>query len=408
MPFHVRITHRDPLRRHEDTVVLDKDEDWLEREVVEPRREGRPMFLGGKVIEWDDVDKIHITETREPSSALLPRIRAELSASSWVGDADAEWHLAKDAPDVTEDFLSGPPGRQATKANEPRQVVDPAAVMVVHGQDQEANSAMFSWLRAIGLRPREFSQLVLATEKGSPFIGEILELAFEQAQAVLVLFTPDETVALRPELSGMAAKWRLQARPNVLLEAGMALATDPDRTVLVLVGDQELPSDLQGRHFVRIDGPGALSDLAQRLQAAGCPVDTSGTDWLNMSLWPDRSSVGRPAAASDGAPDRDRQAAYSKLLTTHGAMVQANTGEYVSLQVATVARFRFDEAQSAVVVCAGPAVRAAAEELRKAWQPIPMGKHMAEGFVDAVEEARERFLAAVQEEQATARATRLP
>jgi len=29
MPFHVRVTHKNPQRRSKDTVVVDKDEQWL-------------------------------------------------------------------------------------------------------------------------------------------------------------------------------------------------------------------------------------------------------------------------------------------------------------------------------------------------------------------------------------------
>ena len=164
-------------------------------------------------------------------------------------------------------------------------------VMVVHGQDGEAARAMFDWLRAINLRPREWNQLVQASGGSSPFIGEVLEQAFRQAQAVVVLFTPDERVQVRDELAGDDRSWRLQARPNVLFEAGMAFATHPSRTVLVVLGEQELPSDLAGRHYVRLGTVGALRDLAKRLERAGCAVDDSGNDWLDTGRFPGRSGV---------------------------------------------------------------------------------------------------------------------
>jgi predicted nucleotide-binding protein len=167
---------------------------------------------------------------------------------------------------------------------------DSHAVMVVHGRDGSAKKAMFDWLRAIGLRPQEWSQLVKASSAASPFIGEILATAFTKAQAVVVLFTPDERVQLRIEVV-KGASWRLQARPNVLFEAGMAFATHPTRTVIAVLGDQELPTDLAGRDYVRIESAGQLRDLAQRLEQAGCPVDLSGNDWLDIDRFPDRSGI---------------------------------------------------------------------------------------------------------------------
>jgi len=172
----------------------------------------------------------------------------------------------------------------------PQRAADPTKVMVVHGQDEAARRAVFNWLRAIGLRPLEWTQLVQAAGVASPYIGDVLDRAFSEAQAVVVLFTPDEHVRVRHALAADAA-WRLQARPNVLLEAGMAFARYPEQTVLAVLGDQDLPTDLTGRHYVRLGTAGALRDLAQRLEGAGCPVDITGSDWLDPAVFPDRWSL---------------------------------------------------------------------------------------------------------------------
>jgi predicted nucleotide-binding protein len=160
------------------------------------------------------------------------------------------------------------------------------AVMVIYGHDQEANEALFAWLRTIGLQPKEWSQLIQLSGSASPYIGQVLEHAFQNVQAVVALFTPDEHVR------GTDNTWRLQARPNVLIEAGMALITHPDRTVLITLGSQELPSDLAGRHYVRLDGTSrSLNEIANRLQGAGCEIDRTGSHWLDPASFPNRDSV---------------------------------------------------------------------------------------------------------------------
>ena len=72
-------------------------------------------------------------------------------------------------------------------------------------------------------------------------------------------FTPDERVIARTRAPREDQNaWRLQARPNVLIEAGIASVTHPERTVLAVLGHQELPSDLAGRHYIRLshtEGP---------------------------------------------------------------------------------------------------------------------------------------------------------
>jgi len=65
-------------------------------------------------------------------------------------------------------------------------------VFVVYGRDAQAKREIFRFLRAIGLKPIDFSEAIDATGKASPYIGEVLEVAFTQAQAVLVVMTPDD------------------------------------------------------------------------------------------------------------------------------------------------------------------------------------------------------------------------
>jgi hypothetical protein len=117
-------------------------------------------------------------------------------------------------------------------------------VMVIYGHDEEANTALFDCLRAMGLKPQEWGQLIQQSQVGSPYIGAVLDEAFKNVQAVVAFFTPDEHVITRASYAAGQDRWRLQARPNVLIEAGMALATHPRETILLVLGNQELPSDL--------------------------------------------------------------------------------------------------------------------------------------------------------------------
>ena len=146
---------------------------------------------------------------------------------------------------------------------------------------------MFQFLRALGLDPLEWFEARQRTGKPSPYIGEILDVAFRDAPAVVVLFTPDDEARLREPLHSDGeppheVELRGQARPNVLFEAGMAMGRDPDRTVLVQLGRLREFSDIAGRHVLRLDNSSEKRhDLAQRLESAGCPVRTTGSDWYS-------------------------------------------------------------------------------------------------------------------------------
>lgn len=163
---------------------------------------------------------------------------------------------------------------------------EPRTVWVVHGRNTDARDGLFAFLRSLNLKPLEWTQAVQATGSGAPYIGDVLDKAFEAAQAVVVLFTPDEIAYLRSEYASGPdddqTQPAAQARPNVLFEAGMAFGRHPERTILVEMGQVRAFSDVEGRHAVRLDNALARrKELAQRLQTAGCNVDMSGDDWLS-------------------------------------------------------------------------------------------------------------------------------
>jgi predicted nucleotide-binding protein len=174
---------------------------------------------------------------------------------------------------------------KSPKNPEPREQ-EPNSVFVVHGQDQDAFETMFALLREVELLPRAFSDARRLTASPMPYIGEVLSAAFAHAQAVLVLFTPDERVELKDRLRGVnPIQVDFQPRPNVLIEAGIALTTHPNRTVIVEMGNVRPISDLSGRHVVRWreDGPAARSELLDRLEEAGCRPNREGNRWMEVA-----------------------------------------------------------------------------------------------------------------------------
>jgi hypothetical protein len=177
---------------------------------------------------------------------------------------------------------------------------DPTRVFVVYGRNTQAYDAMVRFLQSLRLDPRDFMEIRNELQ-GAPFIGNIVRTGMERAQAIVVMFTPDEFTSLRPSLvrghDSQADRERWQARPNVLLEAGMALALDERRTIPVVIGNVELPSDLDGRHVIRLNNsPPARAALKDALRAVGCDLEESGR-WFDVPFAGDFETCLQPPGA---------------------------------------------------------------------------------------------------------------
>jgi predicted nucleotide-binding protein len=158
-------------------------------------------------------------------------------------------------------------------------------VLVVYGRDAQARQAVSDFLRSLGLRPLEWEALVRETGKAAPFLSEAVRTGLDLATAVVVLLTPEDIVRLHPELhdpaDGDQEREAMQARPNVFIELGMALAAKPTATLILVVGEHRPATDLGGMSYVRLTGSTECRKrIADRLRVAGCAVDDTGTDWL--------------------------------------------------------------------------------------------------------------------------------
>ncbi len=281
--FHVRIQ----VRAGDRITALDLSEGEVRRRFVEPYRAGGRIVSGGRTVAVADIEAVHVSRSEVSSKLLRPAVR-----QSGVGPAPnmqrEDWALAEFADDVTDTYITAPAGRAGRAGsvgqNAPLSAPDRRKVFVVHGRDRRAAEAVFDFLRALDLAPLEWDVARGLTRRPSPYVGEVLDAAFSAAQAVLVLFTPDEEVSLRPQFhrhdhpedSAVAR----QARPNVLFEAGMALGWDESRTVLVELGRHRPFSDIDGRLKIEMeDSIVGRQRLAHALRDAGCAVDLTGFAW---------------------------------------------------------------------------------------------------------------------------------
>lgn len=181
-----------------------------------------------------------------------------------------------------------PTRRRASRAKKPTKKTKDNTVFVVHGRDGALRQSMFDFLRALNLHPLEWDHAIDAAKQGNPYVGDVLDIVMEKAEAIVVLFTPDDLAQLKdqfvkPGERSTEGKQQGQARPNVLFEAGLALGAHPKKTVMVQVGKVKAFSDIGGRHMVRLTNDQASRNSFANRLARICPaVDRLGNDWMNV------------------------------------------------------------------------------------------------------------------------------
>ena len=145
-------------------------------------------------------------------------------------------------------------------------------IFVVHGHDGDARDQLELILRRLGLDPF----ILQNNSSGSNTIIEALEHhIYGSSDFGIVLLTPDD-YGYSNKLTDADRKPR--ARQNVILEAGMVMASLGRKNMVILKkGNLEIPSDMDG--ILRLEFNTRVQEvvakLAQGMSDAGIPVDLS-------------------------------------------------------------------------------------------------------------------------------------
>jgi len=230
----------------------------------------------------------------------VPRHLGALLLAGDNGISIQKYATPQDLADLRGNPHHGPVPAPAAPDRPPRAVVRQGGVrrlpktkentvFVVHGRDSKLRDAMYQFLGALGLKVQEWGHAIRRAARGrggNPYVNDAVTKIMEQAQAIVVMLSPDDEAKLRPQF--MLAHERLtegklrgQARSNVIFETGIAIGTHHRKTLIVQVGDVKPFTDIGGMHILRLSGsPDSRHEFANRLEGLGCRLDRDGDHWL--------------------------------------------------------------------------------------------------------------------------------
>lgn len=171
---------------------------------------------------------------------------------------------------------------------------DPKKIFVVHGRDPRPVDVLAKYLQFLHLEMMTWSAAVDLAEGTQPHTYDIVKAGIDNAAAVIVIFSPDDLARIKDAFSTDGDPDRKptgQARPNVLLEAGMAFALARERTIFLQSSKTRPISDIAGFNWVKLDGDwDSRSDLKNRLVKADADVRKGNFNLMDPLAGPFRVS----------------------------------------------------------------------------------------------------------------------
>jgi predicted nucleotide-binding protein len=260
MAFHVRIEEG----WTKSTPVYDLSEPEMHERFLGPRERGEPVWIGGEGYDWSKA-KLEIHEG--PELAQLEDVEP-----AW----GMEWlTVAQQTANVTDRFITGPPGAQvdAQPANpqlEPGEAksVD-APVFLIHGHDELRKEQVARFLEKVGDAP---VSILHEQSSGGRTLIEKLEHKAAPAQYAVALLTADD---IGGPVGAEHESLRQRVRQNVILELGFFIGLiGRGRVAVLFQPGVELPSDLHGLAYIELDDGGQWKlDLVRELQSADIEAD---------------------------------------------------------------------------------------------------------------------------------------
>jgi hypothetical protein len=251
MPFHVDL-HSGGIWSGESAYAWNLDEDELRVRFLEPRSAGQEVWVQGKPFRWGEA-KIRIFDG--PETSEIPDFTSALGP--------AAYEMARTLTEVTDKFITGPPGGIASET------VPGNAVFVVHGSNIARREEVARFLSIVLDTDTPVVVLHEQSSRGRTLL-EKFEATAAHAQYAVVLLTGDDES--RPRGS---ETWELRARQNVVFELGFFFGKlGRERVAVLYESGVERPSDIEGLVYIALDEAGGWKlQIAREMRGVGLNVD---------------------------------------------------------------------------------------------------------------------------------------
>ena len=288
MPYyHVCITQKSNRSRAE--VRLDLTLDQLKQLFLEPYRKGRPIATGGKSIATDNIERIRITVTEADSASLRPIAEQKRRGIMTIPPIPVEWYIADMGKDVTDEFITGPPGHEVeeitTTTRQPHSTTSMRVFISHSNKDFEIAKPLIDLLqKALHLRSYEIR---CTSVDGYRMLGgasndEKLRAEVHDAELLIGLISPN-SLGSAYVIFELGARWGAEKPMISLLASGVT----PEHLEGPLASINALDSRVDGQVYQLLeDAAGYLQVTLDRTSSyaaeVGALVKLSSAGTTNM------------------------------------------------------------------------------------------------------------------------------
>ncbi len=260
--YHVVIKTVSDPSNEEKEVNLSKERVF--EQFVDPYEKGDPLFINGKTIEINNIQRIKVFSTKRKTSQTFfpPDIENVRS------------YYAYGLTDVTTQFFKCAKGCMKVKsqATQVDSGIKSKKIFVVHSDKNEKVHYVARVLSTLNLEPVILREQV---NQGRTLIEKFDEIA-NGASFAIVLASQDD-LCYDKDQTPETAKYR--ARQNVIFELGFFIGKLKRGNVVTLLETNEnfeFPSDYKGVVYILFDVHGNWKfDLVKELKSAGYDVDAN-------------------------------------------------------------------------------------------------------------------------------------
>ena len=274
--YHVRITHKLDSDKYRDDVRLDLNKEFLINRYIKPYELGQVIMINGKQIDPFSIKRFKVNRTRTPSSTYLANIKFSKSIDFYNQKTlPDEWYVTEEGQDVTDYFITCPPGNKnnlinVTNKQSDRKNIATNTIFVVHGHNEEMKQTVARTVEKLGFIPIILHE---QANEGKTIIEKFEKHSYEASFAIILL-SPDDRGCT---VSSFPHKAKLRARQNVILEMGYFIGKLGRERVFVLHKEStnfELPSDIMGILYTPYNNNWKF-ELVKELRACGYEVDAN-------------------------------------------------------------------------------------------------------------------------------------